>query len=156
MIATAVIDEPTIKCEKYSSLYKFRIIVYVLRSINNTRCDVKERKLGSVTTQEVYDAKRVIIKMIQSEEFEDEIKSIKQEGNVLRKSRLIALNSFLDEQEILRVGGRLKHAEIQEAFKYPIILPPSHHFTTLVIRHYHKRLFHSGTQTTLNAIREEF
>lgn len=97
----------------------------------------------------------MIVKIVQNEKFKDEIKAIKSVGSVFRKLRLIALNPFLD-QEILRVGGRLKHATLQEAVKHPIILPSSHHFTLLVIMHYHEKLFHVGTQTTLNVIREEF
>lgn len=157
VIATAVIVEPIIRCEKYSSFYKLvRIVAYILRFSYNARCDTKERKIGPVSTTEIDEAKRLIIKIVQLEEFEDDIKAIKREGSVLRKSRLITFNPFLDEQGILRVGGRLKHAELQETFKHPIILPATHHFTLLVIKHYHEMLYHSGTQATLNAIREEF
>lgn len=99
---------------------------------------------------------KVIVKIVQSEEFKDEIKSIKSDGRVLQKSSLIALNPFLDQQEILRVGGRLKHATVRGTSKHLIIVPSSHHFTLLIIKYYHEKLFHAGTQTTLNAIREEF
>ncbi|XP_029680837.1 uncharacterized protein LOC115246263 [Formica exsecta] len=68
----------------------------------NTKCDAKKRKIGPVSASEIDDAMKVIVKIAQSEEFKDEIKSIKSDGRVLRKSSLIALNPFLDQQEILK------------------------------------------------------
>ncbi|XP_018373216.1 PREDICTED: uncharacterized protein LOC108767714 [Trachymyrmex cornetzi] len=67
-----------------------------------------------------------------------------------------ALHPFLDQNGIIRVGERLRHAGLPEETKHPIVIPSSHHFTKLIIIYYHERLFHAGAQTTLNTIREEF
>ena len=40
--------------------------------------------------------------------------------------------------------------------KHPMILPPSHHFTELVIRHYHEEDGHLGTNHVLSRTREKF
>ncbi|XP_015437828.1 PREDICTED: uncharacterized protein LOC107192974 [Dufourea novaeangliae] len=64
------------------------------------------------------------------------------------------LNPFIDENDILRVGGRIKHATTTYDKKHPILLPAKHHFTTLVIRHMHWRHYHTGVLGTLNAIRQ--
>ncbi|GFW89689.1 integrase catalytic domain-containing protein [Trichonephila clavipes] len=39
---------------------------------------------------------------------------------------------------------------------FPIIIPKHHPITTLVIRHFHLRGFHSGTQMTLSLIRQHY
>ncbi|GFV07255.1 integrase catalytic domain-containing protein [Trichonephila clavipes] len=75
----------------------------------------------------------------------------------LRSSKLISLNIFLDEDEILRVGGRLtKQPTLSFDQKFPIIIPKHHPITTLVIRQFHLRGFHSGTQMTLSLIRQHY
>lgn len=93
---------------------------------------------------------------MQRQEFKQEVKILKSDIKIPRSCRLVTLNPYLDDEGILRVGGRLKHSVLSEEVKHPILLPASHHFTMLIIIHYHKKLFHAGVQTTLNAIREEF
>ncbi|GFY77069.1 integrase catalytic domain-containing protein [Trichonephila inaurata madagascariensis] len=70
-----------------------------------------------------------------------------------RSSKILSLNVFLDEDEILRVGGRLKHSIPSEFQKHRMMLPKAHHFTDLIIEHYHKKSLHSGLQTSLYLIR---
>ncbi|GFX24608.1 uncharacterized protein TNCV_3343881 [Trichonephila clavipes] len=72
-------------------------------------------------------------------------------------SKLLSLNIFLDEDEILPVGGRLTKQHILSFDqKFPIIIPKHHPITTLVIRQFHLRGFHSGTQMTLSLIRQHY
>ncbi|GFV79456.1 integrase catalytic domain-containing protein [Trichonephila clavipes] len=74
-----------------------------------------------------------------------------------KESKLLSLNIFLDEDEILRVGGRLiKQPTLSFDQKFPIIIPKHHPITTLVIRQFHLRGFHSGTQMTLSLIRQHY
>jgi hypothetical protein len=67
---------------------------------------------------------------------------------------LYKLSPFLDEVGLLRVGGRIQHADVSTAMKHPVILPRKHHITTLVIRHFHETVCHQGRGMTINAIRE--
>ena len=70
---------------------------------------------------------------------------LKSSKRVQRNLRLLAL---LSSDEVLRVGGRLKHAVLPEKVKHPIILPLHHYFTRLIIVYYHKKLFQAEVQTT--------
>lgn len=72
------------------------------------------------------------------------------------KSTILSLTPFLDNDEILRVGGRLKHAKLPEDVKHPIILPSGGFFTTLIIRRTHEQAMHGGLQLTLRLIRETY
>ena len=38
--------------------------------------------------------------------------------------------------------------------KFPLLLPPKHKFTSLVILKVHMQLFHAGTNATLTVIRQ--
>jgi len=66
------------------------------------------------------------------------------------------VNSFIDEIGVIRARSRIKNANLSIAAKHPIILPDSSHFTKLLIRKYHKDVFHMGIQTTLSRIREKY
>jgi hypothetical protein len=66
---------------------------------------------------------------------------------------LLSLNRFLDKDNILRVGGRIRHSNVNLDQKHPIVIPGSHHVTKLIIEQEHKRLMHAGTGATLSAIR---
>lgn len=50
---------------------------------------------------------------------------------------------------LLAVGGRLESAPIDEALKYPCILPNDHHETELIIRHNHRSVGHMGQGSVL-------
>ena len=62
------------------------------------------------------------------------------------------LNPIVDSNGLLRVGGRIIHSGTKET--NPIILPGSHHTSTLLVRHHHERTQHQGRHFTEGAIRE--
>ena len=71
----------------------------------------------------------------------------------LKGSQLYRLLPFLDSHGILRVGGRLRRAEIEHGEKHPIVLPKNNHVSRLVAKHNHLRVHHQGRQITGGAIR---
>ncbi|CAK9834532.1 hypothetical protein ANTRET_LOCUS11048 [Anthophora retusa] len=142
--------------EKYSSIdYLNRIIAYIFRFYNNTKRD-SSKCAGPLSLLEIQNAHFRIIRLIQLETFSSEIDDLKNSKNVNRKSRLINLNPFIDDNGIIRVGSRLKHAVLRYEQKYPIVLPHKHHVTELIIRQVHLRQFHSGTQATLYTVRQKY
>jgi len=66
------------------------------------------------------------------------------------------LTPFLDEDGVLRVGGRIKHALLAFDEKHPIILPPQSHLTSLIIDYCHTRVLHGGVQQTLDHLRQRY
>lgn len=56
---------------------------------------------------------------------------------------------------ILRVSGRLSHADVPYEYKHPILLPGKHTFTRLIIAYKHERHLHAGAQATL-AMRQNY
>ncbi|XP_035215473.1 uncharacterized protein LOC118189046 [Stegodyphus dumicola] len=92
--------------------------------------------------------------MVQVTELAEEIKSL-QDQKVI-KSPVKTLNPFLDEKDILRVGGRLTHATINYDSKHQILLPKNHKHTKLIFIHYHLKNFHAGPQALLHFDRRRF
>ena len=65
-------------------------------------------------------------------------------------------NLFKDEKGIWRCGGRLSHAEVPYAVKYPVLLPRTDPLSTLIVQEAHERVFHNGIRETLTEVRRRF
>ncbi|GFV63238.1 integrase catalytic domain-containing protein [Trichonephila clavipes] len=145
--------EPIIS--KFSNFTKLiRVIALCKRFINNCKSGSKVK--GQLKS-EVESAHKFLVKTIQQAEYSQEISHLKYHKPIPRSSKLLSLNIFLEEDEILRVGGRLtKQPTLSFDQKFPIIIPKHHPITTLVIRQFHLRGFHSGTQMTLSLIRQHY
>ena len=76
-------------------------------------------------------------------------------SKVLKNSSLRKLCPFI-AHGVLRVGGRIHKAYIPYEMKHPMILPPHHHVTKLIILSYHLRNGHSGVLHTLSDTRDRF
>jgi len=107
-----------------------------MRFINNTKVKTNKR-LGHLSTQELNTANITIIKIVQGLHFKEELAQLKTKGTVAKGSQLLSLSPFLDDQGIIRVGGRLRHSALDYNEKHPILLPPKFSFTQLVIAHEH-------------------
>ncbi|XP_067939763.1 uncharacterized protein [Watersipora subatra] len=81
-----------------------------------------------------------------------EYEPIKQ-GTLSKYSALAKLDPFIDSSGIIRVGGRLKEANLPFAETHPIVLPKKSHVTQLVIANCHRAVAHQGKGITLNEIR---
>lgn len=116
-------------------------------------------KLNDTTHGEVEIRQRAvlaIIKIVQHLVFADEVKCL-QDNNmnntVKEQNSLFRLDPFVDDQGILRVGGRIRRADLEYGIKHPIILPRRNHITELIIQYYHKQIAHQGKGMTVNEIR---
>ena len=76
------------------------------------------------------------IKSAQREVFPADICNLIDGKPVGVKSRLkiVTLTPFLDESNILRVGGRIDRAAVCYNVKHPMIIPQDHQLCRLVIR----------------------
>ncbi|XP_077967683.1 uncharacterized protein LOC144421945 [Styela clava] len=56
----------------------------------------------------------------------------------------------------MRMRGRLEKSDLPEQQKNPIILPPHHHVTKLIIDMHHRNTGHTGTLHVLSSVRERY
>ena len=114
-----------------------------------------------VNTQEFQNAEQEIGKSVQREAFQREIDLLRPTVErtsldrtslkiVMKASTLYEMYPFLDNDGVLRVGGRLRNAEIPAAAKYPVVLPKKEQVTRLIISHYHDSIYHQGRGMTHN------
>ncbi|XP_057340601.1 uncharacterized protein LOC130677763 [Microplitis mediator] len=148
-VKTSSLDDSFIKFfSSASNLH--RAIARILRLSKNNKYT------GEYTLEELRQSQVKIIKLIQNIHFTKDIHNLKHKKEIHENSKLKHLSPFFDDYDIIRVGGRLNHANISYNQKHPIILPQSHPYTTLIIQEAHQRHFHAGPQTTLYVVRRNF
>ena len=138
--------------------------------------DRKERMTASVnnrprspTVLEQQQAIVVIIRATQGEVFREELRlqhrahTITEENHRecnrerkrnLKNSALYRLDPFIDDDGLLRVGGRLRRSHLGYGEKHPVLIPKGHHVAKLIVRHYHNQVHHQGRQITHGTIRQ--
>lgn len=70
-----------------------------------------------------------------------------------KKSPPRKLSLFIDEDGLLRIGGHHTNVDLPRDKRHPVILPKTHHITTLIVRHYHEDIYHQGRRLTEGAVR---
>ncbi len=103
--------------------------------------------------EERVQARNIVILSVQRSEFSEEYKALTEKRNIPKNSPLYMLNPILDDNGLIRVGGRLVQAQLNSEERNPVILPGRHYISTLVIRHYHNRVQHQGRLFTEGAVR---
>ena len=124
-------------------------MAWILRYRANLLRLSKERKLGkatnvqqqanaivSISVIEMNNAEREILKQVQKESFEEELlclnqveqsaKPISMKKSLKKSSSINKLDPILDSG-LIRVGGRLQRAPLDNEAKHPVILPKKHH-----------------------------
>ena len=102
--------------------------------------------MASLTVDELTSAENKLLRLLQSIHFSKEIRTLQKNPNTAVGGKLQRLNPFLDNEGILRIGGRLNNSPIPLHQKYSIILPKSS-VTELIIDQVHRRNHHSGTRS---------
>ncbi|XP_022518476.2 uncharacterized protein LOC111188878 [Astyanax mexicanus] len=131
-----------------------RAVARLKRAIKEFK-GLKQRTNKSTSLEERKEAEFAIVRLVQEEPFSHEIKrlKLKDKDAETKDSKLCKLSPFLDEEGILRVGGRLSQAMLHPHVKHPAILPKNSHISDLLIKHCHEKTQHQGRGMTVNEIR---
>ena len=98
-------------------------------------------------------SKRVLIREAQ-QEFRPQMALIKESKALPKTDNLVPLSPVIDQDDMLRVGGRLSQSDFPPDVKNPILLPPKHPITQMIIGHFHLSVKHQGRVLTQGAIRQ--
>ncbi|XP_061717739.1 uncharacterized protein LOC133525497 isoform X1 [Cydia pomonella] len=139
---------------KYSSLTKaVRVVAYCLRFCKKLK---GESFPSYLTARELDNALKVGIKASQLSAFPRELTNLNNSNPLPRRSIILSLCPFLDEDGIMRTRGRIEHSDHSYNVKHPIIMPHDHHLSKLIVSDAHSRTLHGGPQLTLNYVRSKF
>lgn len=96
------------------------------------------------------------VRVTQAAYFSLELDSMTRNRTLLKSHPLTRLTAYIDNEGILRVGGRLKHSNFDVNYKNSMIISKHATLTKLLILKAHHRTLHGGTQLTLSHIRKRF
>ncbi|GFS40990.1 integrase catalytic domain-containing protein [Trichonephila inaurata madagascariensis] len=110
---------------------------------------------GPLTSEELSEAERLWIQVGQEKFFPEELKSLK-DNKMEKESPLYNYMPYLDENGLIRLGGRLEFCNLSIDEKHPLILPKNSWLTTLIVRREHNKVMHGGTASTLAQVRSNY
>ncbi len=136
------------RLEHFSDCTKMKSAVGVIlrkvrsKTLLDRKPELSPEGYKRLTTEELHSAEICILRLV-------------QQATLTEGTTLTGLDPFLGEDGLLRVGGKVKHINYSDQFKFPVILPRSHHVTRTIIRHYHEKTSHQWRGMTTNQIRSQ-
>ena len=136
--------------DRFSHISNFWRLLRVIARILLLCLSVKR----SLRMGDLFRAQLAIVTCIQREFF-DHVFTFLSTKTFPKRDPLRALNLFVDENGIIRVGGRMKYlSSASDDVKFPILLPKDSFFSILVVRNAHEQVKHQGRGFTMNQIRQ--
>lgn len=154
-----------------------RIMSYVLRFCEAIKNKERKRPTNKInlkeikelvelpTSEEKINALNYFVREEQKHSYAHEYKTLLENSNsneqnnynkISEQSKLKSLYPFMDENKIIRVGGRLDAANIPYDMKHPIIIPQGTRLSYLLIERAHHKTLHGSVQVMMQFIRNNF
>ena len=151
---------------KFSEWFKLkRAVAWFMRYKNWIRKKTIDKDLsmklelprGRLSVDEINGAEHAIITCVQRECFKEDIDCLQRGVAVKRSSMLLSLDPILNDDGIVCVGGRLKHAPygVTKGMNQTI-LPKNHHISDIITEDFHRKSGHLGQEYVLSLIREKY
>ncbi|XP_041926339.1 uncharacterized protein LOC121690066 isoform X1 [Alosa sapidissima] len=130
------------------------LLIHIARSFKTPtgKCKGWHRCGLPHSVDELSQAREVIIRAVQRNTFVKEFEALERGKQVPLNSCLRSLNPIL-QADLLRLGGRLKNADVAIEQNNPVILPKEHHVSLLLTRYHHAQVKHQGRHLTEGAVR---
>lgn len=150
---TTVTD--TFIIDRYSNLNTLvNVVSYCRRFIKN--CRNKSKFKGILSRTERQEGLHNVIRVVQQQMFSDEFKCLSKGLPLKSNSNILPLHPFIDNKNLIRVRGRLRHLTFNFDQKHPIILPKNHNISLLIASHEHKINLHCSQLHLLNILRQKY
>ena len=125
-------------------------MAYVQRALNKHK---PATLVGSIEEREKANA--TIFKLLQQEHFGEEMKYLKAEKEISKRSKILQFSPFLDEEGLIRAKGRIGKIQLDFNAKHPILLHWKHHTVELFLRNEHKDNQHEGAEHVRNIVQQK-
>ena len=148
-VGAVLVTPSVIDIDAYSSWKKLvRVIAWVLRLKKRLLAKRNQKEtevsLGPLTAQELEESRKYLIKDAQ-----------KNLHCRLKKDDFKMLSPFIDDEGIIRVGGRMDKAIVSYETKHPAMLPHDHKISRLITQEAHQ-CGHPGVATTAAKTRAKY
>lgn len=116
----------------------------------------RQLRLWWFSENERWEATKAWVRVEQAMAYGKEISALHQDKPIPKSSDVLTLSPMLDEQGLLRVGGRLGNADLGYEERHPLLLPKSCRLSKILVSYAHEQLLHGGTQLMALQLRERF
>ena len=106
--------------------------------------------------KELARAETEIIKYLQRKYFSAACACLENSLSLPNKNFLCKLAPYIDDNSVMRAGGRLRFSDIPNRAEHPIILPKESAVPRLIVEEYHKACGHLGRETLLSQVRSKY
>ena len=110
----------------------------------------------TLSVEEREGAQASIFRLLQQEQFAEEMKSLKVEKEIPKNSKILQFSPFIDQQGLIRAQGRIGKSQLSFETKHPILLHWKHNVVELFLRKEHKNNHHEGTEHVRNIVQQKF
>ncbi|XP_065197565.1 uncharacterized protein LOC135829088 [Sycon ciliatum] len=144
--------------ERFSSWCRLvRATAWVLRITRHLRHGGRDTAKPSLTVPELRAAESLWWKAAQAEGFPEELAALRIGKPVNKDSRLVQMTPFIDDNGIMRSDSRVRNAKVENKnLRQPVLLPPKHAFTRLLIQQHHVWSLHQGQDRVVNELRQKY
>ena len=140
-----------IQWERFSNFNRLvNTVAYVQQALNKHRPAIL-----IVSIEERRKAKATIFKLLQQEQFGEEMKSLKAEKEIPKGIKILQFSPFLDEEGLIRAKSRIGKSQLDFNAKHPILLHWKHHEVEFFLRNEHKDYQHEGTEHVRNIVQQK-
>ncbi|RVE44041.1 hypothetical protein evm_011339 [Chilo suppressalis] len=113
-------------------------------------------RTGPLSTDELKISLNLLVRFPQMESFPDSYELLINKKILPHKHNLLNLSPFIDDYQIIRIGGRLGSSEFEYNKKHPILISSKHRLSVILFEQEHLKLLHAGSQLLLYTIRENW
>ena len=145
-----VSEEMDIDWEKFGSFGRMtRIFALCLR--------FKSKSKGKwVITEEMQQVIRLLLRKSQMESFGQSHQALAAGKPMAASDHLNKLSPFMDDQKLMRIKGRLRHADASYEMKQPILLSTKHPIVGKLIEDAHESNYHEGTEYVRSVLQQNY
>lgn len=126
------------------------------RRLNASAPLVKSGDIPALSVIERQAALNYWINYEQRVAFRREAQALQSQIPLPSTAKLSRLCPFLDSEDIMRVGGRLQNAQLNDNMKHPVLIPASSALALLIIRDAHRQALHGAVQLTMVVVRQNY
>ncbi|XP_021370403.1 uncharacterized protein LOC110461304 [Mizuhopecten yessoensis] len=94
-----------------------------------------------------------LVKILQEENFGQKIANLGSKKPIPKDSPLRYLDTYLDDDGVIRVGGRIRTGDALSGQHGPIVIPGKTHLARLIVLHLHEKTRHQGRNILVGAVR---
>ena len=91
-------------------------MAYVQRALRKKKPATK-----TIGIEENEDAKAIIFRLLQQEQFAEEMKSLKAEKKITKSSKILQFSPFIDQRSLFRAKGGIGKSQMDFNAKHPIL-----------------------------------